>query len=608
MSTSAYFVGRPSNTQASPGSAEDDGGNLSHVHTANAHSGAAQFQRKQPTQLDSTSCVTGSTSTLSVQDDQPVPETILFETGNEETGFVIRGSINIGPLSTFPSEVLSVESVPGLMTSADFCKFVLPFLDSIVHMRTLRSVTERNRYMVVIKFRKASVAQMFANQFRGKLYLRGISQEKCVIRSVNSIHFERANSHSTEGTVTDSNSARNSDSGQSVPSSNSKSRVGDHSKHKKMCFPYDAMFPADGEDSKLQPSPNCAICLERLDCMVSALVTNFCNHTLHAACLAKCDANCCPVCRHAFELTPESSVCMKCGQHDGLWMCIVCAFVGCGYYREKHALDHFRETQHPFASSLTENTFWSGETLRAGVVWDYTSERFVNRLVTSDDGKVVEVDGGPAGTEQTELNSSASARNDDACCAGGQVDVMVEDAGNDRAFQAAIYASRMDVAVDEYRSRIAMMEAEHEAERERMEAETRKLRRALSAGAKERKSFVKRIAEAEKEVQTLRDKNGFLKTLNETLLRDKKAWNEEVENLKEQIERLKEDKKACEEQLRDLMLHLETQSKIVEAASGSTGDSCRSGVAELQGADVVRVGPSRQERLSLKGNRRVSGN
>lgn len=588
MSTSGYFVGRSSCTETAACSVEDSG-----------HNNKPQLHTKYSAEPSDSKSSTEGSSISSLQNDKLTLQSIAFEAGNQETGFVIRGNINVGPFAASPSDILSVEYVPGLMTSADFCKFVLPFSDSIIHMRTLRPVAERNRYMVAIKFRGSHVAQRFAQQFRGKLFLRGLSQEKCVIRSVHSIHFDSADSQLTGGSTAVSRKG-----GQSNASHNCDGRKNDE----KMGFPYDSMFPADGEDSKLQPSPNCAICLERLDCTVSALVTNFCNHTLHAACLARCDANCCPVCRHAFELTPESSVCMKCGQHDGLWMCIVCAFVGCGYYRSKHALDHFRETQHPFASSLTENTFWSGDTLRAGVVWDYTSERFVNRLVSSDDGKVVEVDAGRIDGEQSEQTPSSSAHGDDACCSGGRVDVMVEDAGNDRAFQAAIYASRMDLAVEEYRSRMTRMEAEHKAQKDRMEEEMRKLRRTLAAGAKERKGFAKRLSETEKEVQTLKDKNGFLKTLNEALLRDKKAWNEEVEKMKEEVGRLKEDKKACEEQLRDLMLHLETQSKIVGASSGSAGDSCRSGVAELQGADVVRVGPSRQERLTIKTNRRLSGN
>lgn len=591
MSTSTYFIGGSSGTETASCSIEA----ASFISEDNGHNTKPQLHAKYPAEASNSTSATSDSSTLSSHDGQLIPQSIVFEAGNQETGFVIRGRINVEPFPVSPSDTLSVEYVPGLMTSADFCKFILPFAESIIHMRTLRPIAERNRYMVAIKFHDSQMAQRFAQQFRGKLFLRGLSQEKCVIRSVHSVLFDSAHSQLAEA-------------GDEDRQMKSNSKCDSHTADQKMGFPYDAMFPADGEDSKLQPSPNCAICLERLDCTVSALVTNFCNHTLHAACLAKCDANCCPVCRHAFELTPESSVCMKCGQHDGLWMCIVCAFVGCGYYRSKHALDHFRETQHPFASSLTENTFWSGDTLRAGVVWDYTSERFVNRLVSSDDGKVVEVDAGRTGGEQPEHTPSSSAQNDDACCTGGRVDVMVEDAGNDRAFQAAIYASRMDAAVEEYRSRMTRMEAEHKTEKDRMEQELSKLRRALAAGAKERKGFVKRLTEAEKEVQTLRDKNGFLKTLNETLLRDKRAWNEEVDKLKEEVGRLKEDKKACEEQLRDLMLHLETQSKIAGASSGSAGEICRSEVAELQGADVVRVGPSRQERLSLKTNRRVSGN
>lgn len=530
-----------------------------------------------------------------MHDTEHQSESIDFETGNPQTASIIKGTVHVTHHKPVTSFLLTVTSVPALMTSADFCKFVLPFVDTITHMRTLRPTTERNRYMVIIKFRSLDAADTFAQQYHNKQFLRGISQETCAISVVQSIQFD--SSHASTREIAHSDNHVNP---------NNKLSDLHRGDSQTALFPCTAMFPEEGQDNNLQPSPNCAICLERLDSANSALVTNFCNHTLHATCLAKCDANCCPVCRHALELTPESTVCMKCGQRDGLWMCIVCAFVGCGYYHKKHALEHFRETQHPFASNLTESTFWSGDTLRAGVVWDYISERFVNRLISSDDGKVVEVDG----QADSGLNGGASSANvpRDSCCSGAQASIIIEDDQNDRAYQAAIYASRMDATVEEYRARIDSLENEKNAEKMRYEAEICKLKSVIDAGSKERKGLSKRLSEMGKELQTLRDKNGFLKNLNEMLLRDKQAWNDEVEKLRIEADSLRDDGKVYEEQLRDLMLHLETQSKITADSSAKTGkETCRSGAAELQGADIVRVGPSRRERLAMKTNRRSSG-
>mmetsp|Transcript_7725 Transcript_7725/g.18601 ORF Transcript_7725/g.18601 Transcript_7725/m.18601 type:complete len:600 (+) Transcript_7725:77-1876(+) len=53
--------------------------------------------------------------------------------------------------------------------------------------------------------------------------------------------------------------------------------------------------------------------------------------------------------------------CGGCGMHKTLWVCLTCGFVGCGRYTNKHSVDHFQKTNHPFALELA--------TLR---IWDYT--------------------------------------------------------------------------------------------------------------------------------------------------------------------------------------------------------------------------------------------
>lgn len=456
---------------------------------------------------------------------------------------------------------MSVESVPGLMTSADFCTFVRPFADAIRHFRPLRLATERNRYIVVVQLRSANDASNFAQVFQGKLFLRGLVQETCTIREVSRIEFD------------------------------SKENDAEHD------FPNTAMFPSEQPADAQRPA--CAVCLERLDERTAALVTTFCNHTMHAACLAKWDLNRCPVCRHTHELTPEASTCMNCNHREDLWMCVVCAYVGCGVYKKKHAHQHFAETQHPFAMNLEDTVFWSGEKLRAGSVWDYVSDRFVNRLLTSDDGKIVEV------TYDERPDATASSSGPavlDACCGSRSPAAGDNDEENDRGLQAAVYASRMDAVVDDYRGRLERMAAEHTAEREKLEAQIGGLKAELAESSKEKKALNRRVGDAEKEATRLRDKNGFLKNLTETLLRDKSGWNDEVEKMKSQLSESEASRKGLEEQLRDLMMHLEAQAKI----SGAS-DSCRSNASELIGGDVLRVGPSPRERLAMKTNRRASG-
>lgn len=60
--------------------------------------------------------------------------------------------------------------------------------------------------------------------------------------------------------------------------------------------------------------------------------------------------------------------CYCCALQETLWLCLVCGFVGCGRYSCGHAVQHFKDTNHPFSLELA--------TLR---VWSYDKEQFVHR-------------------------------------------------------------------------------------------------------------------------------------------------------------------------------------------------------------------------------------
>jgi Zn-finger in ubiquitin-hydrolases and other protein len=65
-----------------------------------------------------------------------------------------------------------------------------------------------------------------------------------------------------------------------------------------------------------------------------------------------------------------SLFCLRCAMHKTLWVCLTCGFVGCGRYSNRHSVQHFQETQHPYSLELA--------TLR---IWDYVHEdRFAHRV------------------------------------------------------------------------------------------------------------------------------------------------------------------------------------------------------------------------------------
>jgi BRCA1-associated protein len=65
-----------------------------------------------------------------------------------------------------------------------------------------------------------------------------------------------------------------------------------------------------------------------------------------------------------------SLFCHECSMHKTLWVCLTCGYVGCGRYSNRHSVQHFQETQHPYSLELA--------TLR---IWDYVHEdRFAHRI------------------------------------------------------------------------------------------------------------------------------------------------------------------------------------------------------------------------------------
>jgi hypothetical protein len=61
--------------------------------------------------------------------------------------------------------------------------------------------------------------------------------------------------------------------------------------------------------------------------------------------------------------------CFSCAMQQTLWVCLTCAFVGCGRYSNKHAADHYRQSGHPFCLELS--------TLR---IWDYVVGEYAHRV------------------------------------------------------------------------------------------------------------------------------------------------------------------------------------------------------------------------------------
>jgi hypothetical protein len=118
----------------------------------------------------------------------------------------------------------------------------------------------------------------------------------------------------------------------------------------------------------------CTICLDSLS--EAPAVTTVCGHVFHVSCLAKCEETPCPLCRYDLSLVQSKLRCGDCHMEtDDLWMCLVCGSVLCGRLTNRHAALHYTLTRHTHAVQIGSMR-----------VWDYLTDSYVHRLLSTDDG------------------------------------------------------------------------------------------------------------------------------------------------------------------------------------------------------------------------------
>ena len=113
--------------------------------------------------------------------------------------------------------------------------------------------------------------------------------------------------------------------------------------------------------------PTCPVCLERMDSVVTGLVTTPCSHVFHCKCLSKWGESDCPAC-HLSHRTRDTesqvpySKCMLCTESKNdpkdNWVCVVCGYIGCSRYQQGHARDHFLRSGHVYSMEIDTQRVW----------------------------------------------------------------------------------------------------------------------------------------------------------------------------------------------------------------------------------------------------------
>ncbi|KAF5177591.1 Ring finger protein etp1-like protein [Thalictrum thalictroides] len=388
-------------------------------------------------------------------------------------------SISTSDLPVGRKPLVCVLNVPNHMTYADFCQFCASFIQRILEMRIVRNDGMKDRYSILIRFDDQQSADNFYHHFSGSRF-SSMEVEVCRILFTVDVQYTGSIEHA-----------------QTSPASSTE-------------------------------QPSCPVCLERLDQDLGGILTTICNHSFHCSCISKWTDSSCPVCRYCQQQL-ESSTCFVCDTSDNLWICVICGFVGCGRYKEGHAIRHWKETQHCYSLEL--------ETQR---VWNYVEDNYVHRLIQSKtDGKLVEL-------------NSRCIHGDDSCgICGCSADFEISE---------TLLNSKVEAIVNEYndllRSQLEsqkiyfeslLLEAREETEKEISEA----VQKAISSKVQKMQT---KLDKCVKEIKFHDDINENLDK-NVKMLKDKKEATEERVG---KVLKYKDEKiQILEKRLKELMLCLE---------------------------------------------------
>ncbi|CAH9106781.1 unnamed protein product [Cuscuta europaea] len=439
--------------------------------------GVSSEDRSRP--INSTASGDSFTSTPSIT------QSFHFSSGNprvEETRGVMhlfRNDVASSP-SELPGErkpLLCVLGVPNHMRYSDFCQFCGSFVQHMLEMRIVRNEGVEDRYSILIRFDEQVYADSFYEHFSGR-HFSSLEQELCYVLFTSDVHYTGSIEHLHT----------------SPPSTTEQ--------------------------------PSCPVCLERLDLDTSGILTTLCNHSFHCSCISKWTDSSCPVCRYC-QQQPEISICFICQTSENLWMCVICGFVGCGRYKDGHAKQHWKETQHCYALEL--------ETRR---VWDYVGDNYVHRLILhKTDGEVVNYEG-----------------------------------GIDPVFSEALQNSKVEAIVSEYNELLTtqlenqkgyfeslLREVEEENERETSEAVEKALRQNT------------RLIKLQARLDKCSKEKKFQDDIHDNLVRNQKIWESkivEIEEREHKLSKVKDQKiKDLEEELMNMMACLESMNTTQQPSS-----------------------------------------
>ncbi|CAA7407565.1 unnamed protein product [Spirodela intermedia] len=425
------------------------------------------------------------------------------------------------PLPAWRKTLLFVLAIPSRFTTDDFLHFCCwPYSERLLEVRVIRNDAVEEWYSMIIMFDDQKAADSFYSDLNGWRF-PSEEAEVCHILFISSVEF-------TESTDL-------------------------------------AASPPVG----FTELPACPVCLERLDQDTSGIVTTGCDHSFQCSCISKWANSSCPVCRFCMEHSEKPS-CSVCETSENLWICVICGFIGCGRYKEGHAVKHWKDKQHCYSLHIESQR-----------IWDYVGDTYVHRLNQSKSQEKL--------FKLKSRYRSTKKDNQTFECSG------------DSEISAALLSSKVDAIVDEYNNLLATQLDSQREYYESLLSEAKEKREKTIYEAVEKAVWEKmQNIQLEVEMATKEKKN--VADMNEELLKNQNLLRQklkEIEDRERSTLKLKDERiQDLEEEVRDITVYINAQKAL----------SNRADADEIRSGSVLPMPPqqasSTKARRSSKMNRR----
>ncbi|KAK7292049.1 hypothetical protein RIF29_07690 [Crotalaria pallida] len=421
----------------------------------------------------------------------------LFRTSSSSStsSFSYSYSYSYSYSSSHPSSsLLFILAVPNYLSFHDFIRFCGPHLHHLHHLLFLRNDAMDDRYSVLISFSHQLQAHSFYSYFNG-LRFSPAEAEVCHILFLASVEYSE--------------------------------------------YAQVAATPPPG----CTEIPTCPVCLERLDPDTSGILTTLCDHSFQCPCVSKWTYLSCQVCQFC-QQQDENPTCFVCGTLDDVWVCMICGFVGCGRYKEGHAIQHWNETQHCYSLDF-----------RTQQIWDYVGDSYVHRL----------------NQNQSKIDGKLEGMN--FHCLSLEEGCGMCECREDSGIDEALFNSKVEATVDEYNRLLASQLKTQRQYYESLLVEA-KSRVESSVSEAVEKAVTSEMQNMQNELEKCTEERNAVAEANRKLIKSQEIWRNKV---KEAEERDAASKKAMnekivdlEEQIRDIKIFLQAQ-KTIEKMSDSNG-------------------------------------